>query len=79
VVVVGVRHGGCLAFSFKGLRSSAQLTRTVKRQQRHRRRRLEAEAGMKMKVILRGLVHTARKTFERSIPAVRFGHVAYMR
>jgi hypothetical protein len=41
--------------------------------------RRSAEAGMKMKVILRGLVHTARKTFERSIPAVRFGHVAYMR
>jgi hypothetical protein len=41
--------------------------------------RRSAEAGMKLKVILRGLVHTARKTFERSIPAVRFGHVAYIR
>jgi hypothetical protein len=34
---------------------------------------------MKLKVILMGLVHTTRKTFERSIPAVRCGHVAYIR
>lgn len=44
-------------------------------------KRRSAKAGVAhgLKVVLSGLVDKAGKRFERSIPAVRFGHVAYIR
>ncbi|KAL6656947.1 hypothetical protein ACP70R_004727 [Stipagrostis hirtigluma subsp. patula] len=46
-----------------------------------RRRRSPAKRGVArgLKVLVSGVVEMVGRRFERSIPAVRFGHVAYVR
>lgn len=72
-------HDGVKAFAADGDRdvagsSSVEAARTGKR-------RSAARAGLArgVRVLLSGVAEMVGKRFERSIPAAKFGHVAYIR